>query len=136
MPGRNSVAIERLRCRSTGLPWRERYRYLYRTCPSGCTRRSSGRFYPIRQRSIDQSGMGTYGRRYGQYLSVSQLDVAVSFSGRRRCPFVHSRKSIERFLLCAANQCSYRKRFSVYDTKIPQWRESNFSGHSDCFCRW
>ena len=35
-----------------------------------------------------------------------------------------------------ADQCSYRKRLSIYDTEVSERRESDFSGNCDCFCRW
>ena len=65
-----------------GLSRRKRYRNFFGTCPSGSTCRPGSRFYPLRQRSTDQLGMGSACRRLGQRISVRQLDVALPFAGR------------------------------------------------------
>ena len=121
---------------STGLPRRKRYRHLYRTCPASGIGRSGSRFHSLCQWSTDQSGMGTYGRRYGQHFIIGQLDVALPLSRGRRCPSVHSRKGIKRFLLCSANQCTYRKRLFVHDSEISRRRESNLSGNLSLIHIW
>ncbi len=72
----------------------KRYRYFSGPCSQAALANPAAGSV-LRERSTDQLGMGTAGRRSGQCITLCQLDVAMPLAGRRRCTPLHGRKGLK-----------------------------------------
>ena len=127
MPGRDTVAVERLWRGGSRLPWPRRYRHLDWSCPASGFGRSGCRFGTVDCRGADQHRMGSAGRGSRQRIAECQLDVALQKRGRG-CPPLPCRRGLQRLCLLAGYQYPHGQGQPLDDSEI--WtRQSIFAGY-------